>query len=56
MGAEENFIIRKFKACNWNPKTAFDTQGMIGQFHNYCKPKKCLDCKVGQNLLKPSKK
>lgn len=56
MEPEENFIIRKFKACNWNPKTAFDTQGMIGQFHNYCKLKKCLDCKVGQNLLKPSKK
>jgi hypothetical protein len=29
---------------------------MIGLYHDYCKPKKCLDCKIGQNLLKPERK
>ncbi|MFD2033158.1 DUF2851 family protein [Belliella marina] len=56
ISAEENFIIRKFRDCNWKANNAFDSQGMIGQFHNYCNLKKCLDCKVGQNLLKPIRK
>ncbi len=56
MNAEENYIIRKFRNCGWAPQNAFDAQGMIGLFHNYCHLKKCLDCKVGQNMLKPDRK
>lgn len=54
--AEENFIIRKYATHQWKAKTAFDSQGMIGLYNDYCKPKKCLDCKIGQNLLKPDRK
>jgi len=56
IAAEDNFIIRKYKRHDWKPMNAFDAQGMIGLYHHYCKPKKCLDCKIGQNLLKPDKK
>lgn len=52
---EENRIINKFETHNWKAKNAFDTQGMIGLHNNYCMNKKCLDCKIGQNLLRPQK-
>lgn len=53
---ENNFIIRKFSGIAWNGNNAFDSQGMIGLYHEYCKPKRCLYCKIGQNLLKPPKR
>ncbi|MFD2202413.1 DUF2851 family protein [Shivajiella indica] len=56
IGSENNFIIRKFILHGWQAGNAFDSQGMIGLYQEYCKRKKCLDCKIGQNLLKPKKK
>ena len=53
--AENNYILRKFKAVNWPVQHAFDSQAMLGLFHNYCSQKKCLDCKIGQNIIKPQK-
>lgn len=52
---ENNFIIRKFLHHGWHALNAFDSQGMIGLYHDYCRNKKCLDCKIGQNLLKPER-
>lgn len=53
--AEANRIIEMYQVEDWSPENAFDTQGMIGLHHNYCNPKKCLNCKIGQNLLRPRK-
>ena len=50
---EKNGIIQKFENHLWSAKNAFDTQGMIGLHNNYCLKKRCLDCKIGQNLLRP---
>jgi hypothetical protein len=55
LAAEDNFIIRKFSFHSWKAQNAFDSQGMLGLYHDYCKPKKCLECKIGQNLLKPGR-
>jgi hypothetical protein len=55
MDPEKNQIIHKFENHNWRAKNAFDTQGMIGLHNTYCLNKKCLDCKIGQNLLRPQK-
>ena len=52
--AESNHILNKFEAVNWTPSQAFESQAMIGLFNNYCKPRRCLSCKIGQNLLRPS--
>ncbi len=49
---ENNFIIRKFHSSGWTASSAFDSQGMIGLFKNFCKPKNCLRCKIAQNLIK----
>jgi hypothetical protein len=54
--SEQNFIIKRFDQVNWKPSSAFDTQGMIGLHNNYCALRKCLDCKIGQNLLRPALK
>lgn len=56
INAEQNFIIKRFQQINWHPENAYDTQGMIGLHNNYCLQKKCLECKIGQNLLRPVKK
>ncbi|RZS94813.1 DUF2851 family protein [Cecembia calidifontis] len=54
--SENNFIIRKFAQIGWPADNAFDSQGMIGLYRQYCKTKRCLDCKIGQSLLKPTKR
>jgi hypothetical protein len=54
--AENNFIIRKYGEKAWKSENAFDSQGMIGLFRNYCQPQKCLSCKIGQSLLKGQSK
>src|SRR5690554_592120 len=53
ISAEKNRIIQKFEFHHWTANNAFDTQGMIGLHNNYCIQKKCLECKIGQNLLRP---
>ncbi len=52
--SEQNHIIRHFDQVSWRAINAYDSQGMIGLYNNYCKLKKCLNCKVGQSLLKPA--
>ncbi|WP_291786634.1 DUF2851 family protein [Cecembia sp.] len=52
---ENNFVSRKFEKIGWQVQNAFDSQGMLGLYHIYCKEKRCMDCKIGQNLLKPPK-
>ncbi len=49
---ESNHIIRIFKDEDWVAENSFDTQGMIGLYKNYCLPKRCLQCKIAQSLLK----
>ncbi len=52
---EKNHITNKFETQSWKAENAFDSQGMIGLHNNYCIKKRCLDCKVGQNILRPQK-
>ncbi len=54
--AEQNYILRKFVHHAWSPSTAFDSQGMLELYRRYCSAQKCLNCKIGQSLLRsPSK-
>lgn len=50
---EDNRILREWKAINIVPKDAAESQALIQLFSNYCSPKRCLDCAVGNFLLKP---
>ncbi|MEB2779449.1 DUF2851 family protein [Algoriphagus sp. C2-6-M1] len=52
VSSENNYIIRQFKSHGWEAENGFDSQGMIGLFKSYCQPKKCLQCKIAQTLIK----
>lgn len=54
--AEENHITRKYPWVDAYKQSAFESQALIGLYQDYCKPKRCLQCKIGQSLLKPEKK
>ncbi len=52
IAAENNAITNGFAAVAIPNKNAFDSQSLIQLKNNYCNQKKCLDCAVGNALLK----
>jgi hypothetical protein len=53
---EENSIIRKWANLGMDVSTAANTQALLELKSNYCDTKKCLDCLIGNELLKCSEK
>ena len=49
---ENNFIIAKFITAGVKIKTAGNSQAVIGLKNNYCDQKRCLECGIGNKLLK----
>lgn len=49
---ENNGIIRKWENLGLSTRTAFNTQALIQLKTSYCNHKKCLDCSIGNNLLR----
>lgn len=52
ISAEKNYITKGFADLGITAKTAYDTQAFIELKNEYCSPKKCLHCSVGNKLLK----
>jgi hypothetical protein len=50
--AEKNSITRGFALLATGNKNAFDSQSLIQLKNEYCNKKRCLDCAVGNALLK----
>ncbi len=50
--AENNHITAEFVNLGLRIKTAFDSQALLELKNNYCDYKKCLDCGVGNKILK----
>jgi hypothetical protein len=50
--SEKNSITKEFAAAGISLVTAFDSQALIELRNQYCSPKRCLECAVGNNLLK----
>ena len=50
--AEKNMIVSKFSELNINAKNAFDSQALLELKNNYCAKKRCLQCAIGNCLLK----
>lgn len=48
---EKNSIIQNYKNLDWPVENAFDSQALLELNNNYCKPKKCLDCRIGYEVL-----
>ncbi len=51
LSAESNSITKKWTAVDREPKSAFDSQSLIGLYKNYCSKRRCLDCSIGVEIL-----
>jgi len=49
---EKNIIIAKWETLGMSTRTAFNTQALIQLKSNYCNHKQCLQCAIGNYLLK----
>ncbi len=52
MPAENNNIMRIWKANDWAPANAAQSQGMLQLYNNYCIDKRCLECPVGLAIIR----
>ena len=50
--AEKNSITKGFELLQVENKTAFDSQALIQLKNEYCNKKRCLDCSVGNKLIR----
>ena len=50
--AEQNHIIRMWKECGLEVKSAGDSQALIQLKREYCDKKDCLRCRIGYEYLK----
>ncbi len=51
---ETNSIIKQWKALELPVKSAYDTQALLQLKNEYCNYKKCLNCSIGNDLIKNS--
>lgn len=49
---EKNSIITKYAELKFPVKNALETQGLLQLKNEYCAPQKCLECAIGNSLLK----
>ena len=49
---EDNKLTRVYKKTPFPQKSAFDSQALIELFDNYCKERRCLDCSIGECVIK----
>jgi hypothetical protein len=52
MKPEKNSVISKFSKLGVVAKNAFETQALLTLKNNYCAPKRCLECAIGNSILK----
>jgi hypothetical protein len=52
IAAEKNTVTKSFSALGISNTTAFDSQALLQLKNNYCDKRRCLDCAVGNKLLK----
>jgi len=51
---ENNTIIRKWNDLGMSVQTEFNTQALLELKNNYCDKKQCLNCSIGNEILKRS--
>jgi hypothetical protein len=49
---EKNYITKGFESIGYSNKNAFDSQAFIQLKNHYCDHKLCLECTIGNSLLK----
>ena len=49
---EDNSIIRKFNDLKFTENNALFSQGLLQLKNEYCNLKRCLQCSIGNSILK----
>lgn len=49
---ESNHIINKWQDLKYKPVSAYQTQALLELKSNYCDQKRCLDCAIGNKILR----
>jgi len=52
---ENNHIVKKWQELGIIPENAYQTQAIIHLKNQYCDPKNCLDCDIGNQLINKEK-
>lgn len=52
ISSEKNSIIEQFSKLKIKSKNALESQALLELKNNYCTKKRCLQCAIGNNLLK----
>lgn len=52
---EDNHVTRLYVGLDFYHQTAADSQALLQLNHHYCVPRKCLQCSIGNFILKTSK-
>ncbi|MEJ8757374.1 DUF2851 family protein [Pontibacter sp. H259] len=47
-----NKITRLYEELGWKAQTAADNQAALGLYKNYCQPIQCLQCAIGNKILR----
>jgi hypothetical protein len=53
---EENIITSEWEAAGVVAESAFYSQALIQLRNEYCKKRKCLDCRIGNKIISQGKK
>jgi hypothetical protein len=48
---EDNVIIREWKSAGVDAESSFFTQALLQLTEEYCKKRRCLDCRIGSELI-----
>ena len=52
LSTENNKITRLWMDIGYNVNSAFDSQGLIELYNNFCMKRRCLECTVGSQIIK----
>jgi hypothetical protein len=50
--AENNKITREWALLGYKVTSAFDSQGLIELYNNFCVKRRCLECTIGATIIK----
>ena len=55
LDAEDNTITRHYHAIGMTAHNAMQSQALLHLYNHYCRPKRCLECRIGNFLLQSNK-
>ncbi|HEX2922080.1 MAG TPA: DUF2851 family protein [Bacteroidales bacterium] len=56
IATEENKIIREWKTAGINARSAFESQALIQLRNEYCRRRRCIDCRIGCMIISRGQK